>query len=799
MDELPSLIDSAAEKQIYCSVVQQIIPGGERRRVFFVVTEFFIHLYLPRQTRPDRDPQFVAKYPLSEITKLEALHEVTIRITFRREILILEETSATVLTDIYHNLSCYQHPPALPAIDASLISSAAIDRFVGIQKRYRAILAWQGTFASPDATKSIDRFLKRQPRVIDLGIIADLGLNVPVFLDAISIQPVINTILVPPRAQSGFYELLWQAFQQPTTVITTLAIADSIDEEGEGFYKLVARLSKIATCSLNTIHFMSLDVPQLAIDKLHDLLTTGRLELSFSFTKCNIHQCEDRLYSLIDQPKNLIGIHMTTVWLAESASVKNAMLRLQHISMRGCCVKADEILTMLSRAYAPRVETLDLSKNQCVEPFKTVFTLPTTLERLVMDDVKWNYNNFITLFKTVCTATQQMTFSCVRVQMNDRHWNKFFQAIETCQAPQLLGLIWNDNPVHTKLCQLLLKAPLLKVLCIGGSRVLSDSALQKLLAEHRTLYIIDMHGTSVNRFGQALKGFLPAIKKSKSIRRIDVSHNKMGHQAFAKLVELITSKPTIRQVLLDDNDLPNYQTFEPLVHAIQARERPFYCRYPEDDMAFFNRSESFSEERLAAIRSCFRPPESPLKGPGHEQWLKLIYQNYPEALDIEEAKQPIPRPEADDPARVGPVQRSGSNELLRPLPEAHSPVVPMSAPPPVVPPAVTAEPIETPQAPEDGVSAPPSPSPSVPAAAPAPAPVAAAAAPISAPSSAQQSGSPSSQPIASPMFDGHAPYRPPDIEMDFVDVPPIDNTQIYATFQTVYSIQALTQRLRSLL
>jgi hypothetical protein len=54
---------------------------------------------------------------------------------------------------------------------------------------------------------------------------------------------------------------------------------------------------------------------------------------------------------------------------------------------------------------------------------------------------------------------------------------------------------------------------------------------------------------------------------------------------------------------------------------------------------------------------------------------------------------------------------------------------------------------------------------------------------------------PSPPPSAAP-----DPDRPPPvIQMDFVDVPPIDNTQISAHFNNLYSIAALSQRLRQLI
>jgi hypothetical protein len=750
-------IDFQAEKHIYSSLVQQIIPGGERRRIIIAVTEFFIHLYLPNATKSDL--QFLVKYPLRDVTKLDALDEVTFRITFGREILtVVEETKSTILGDLYHNLSCYQHRALLPQIDRALISDEWIDLFVGVQKRYRACLAWQGTFVCPETVKSIDRLLKRQPRVIDLGIIEDLGLNVRVFLDAISIQPAITTIVVPPRPQSGFYEMIWHYVQQPTTVITTLTITESVEEDG--FYQFLSGLTRLTSCSLQMIHFESLEVPPLAIDKLSELLAHGRLRLSLSFTKCVIRQCEDRLNALMEQEllpnvsPNLIGVHMTTVWLTESAAVKNAMLRLQNVSMRGCSIKADEILTMLPRAYPRRVEVLDLSRNQCVEPFKAPLSLPVTLSKLVMDNMKWDTNNLIALFKLVCGAGQLIHFSCVHVDMDPRRWKDFFQAIDTCPAPQLTTFVWTGNPVHAKLCQLLLKAGSLKVLCIGGLRLPSDTSLQRLLAEHKTLEIVDMHGTSVTQIGPNMKSLLTAIKRSKSIRRIDVSHNKMGPQAFARLVKLIVNNQKIQHVLLDDNDLPNYASFDPLVQAITQRGKTFFCRWPEEDMALFSRAENFTEEKLAAIRSLFRTPESPLEGPGAEEWLNLVYQNYPESVIIAEAEKPTAHSD------VVALPRSVGHrvEMEKPAPESQAVALPASPSRPADPP------VETPQ-PRSSLS-----------------------------------GNPTSKPVLSPVFNGHAAIRSPaTVEMDFVDVPPIDNTKIYAQYQAMYNIQALTQRLRSLI
>jgi hypothetical protein len=378
-----------------------------------------------------------------------------------------------------------------------------------------------------------------------------------------------------------------------------------------------------------------------------------------------------------------------------------------------------------------------------------------------MDEVRWNYNNLITLFKLVCNAGQPMTFSCAKVQITDRHWNRFFSAIENCQAPQLYALIWNDNPVHLRLCQLLLKAPILKVLCIAGSRILAETALQKVLENHRALYIVDMHGTALNHYGPVIRTYLASMKKSKTIHRLDVSHNKMGPKAFSQLVELITTNPKIRQVLCDDNDLPNYAAFEPLITAMQNRESSIYVRFPEEDFAAFARAEPFPEAKFASIKAMFRSPESPPHGPGHEEWLRLIFQQYPESSDIEDARAPPPKPEGESHLGLevsdGPPEsptrdlRSESNDSIHRA-ATHGGGIPKQSLP------------ATPTQSVDRIKI---------------------------------AGTPRSPTPDPPSNMGFA--TPPNIQMDFVDVPPVQNAQVTAHYNSIYSIHNLSQRLRSLI
>lgn len=266
-------------------------------------------MILPRTK--DKEPQVAAKYCLCDVTRLDALDEITFRVTIGQNIItIVDDGQSTILTDIYHNLQSIQPPSVLPQIDPALISHAPIDWYASVQKRYRAKLAWQDAPANPETIKTIERFLKRQPRTIDLGIIEDLGINVPIFLEAISVQPMIATVLVPSRPQSSYYDILWHFFQLPTTIVTTLTIVDSVHQD---FHKFLLRLAKLGASSLSTIHIVGVDVSRTTIEKLHAFLSNGKIKLSLSFMKCCIQDCEERMISFIETSKNLLGIHITTV------------------------------------------------------------------------------------------------------------------------------------------------------------------------------------------------------------------------------------------------------------------------------------------------------------------------------------------------------------------------------------------------------------------------------------------------------------------------------------------------------
>ncbi|OHT16466.1 hypothetical protein TRFO_02741 [Tritrichomonas foetus] len=762
-----------SETLLESKLVQQIIPGGEHRYVYLVVTEFNIHLFFRRNSpksktqrrnspkskdKPTNDSPkksteeasdkssnhdipkkftspplvLIACHPFRDLVRLDALDEVTFRLTFKSEnpYTFIEEKPSNILNIILDAITEIISPEFYPQIftPTQLNKKINEDLYYCLKQRYRAILAWNQIFPTQFLLQSLDRFLKLKPKNIDLGIIEDLGFNVPIFLDAIGIQPAITTLIIPTRQQSNYYEILTQ-FLPHNSTLKNIIIHEPLNDAFLHFFTAIRKFRLVALESLEFVECrISTDMCKLIRKFLH------HHTIEIIFTKCVILQCETNIISFCnyssskqnsdninsaivpgDGPNsyiqnnstnnsnsskiitksnnnaggkesnnlngsnhnshgnsqnsnnasssnnnsnssnhasnnnnsnNLNGIHLTSVWLNDSVALRTALFKISHISLRGCRIKINEFFTTLSISLSNLI-TLDLSKNSCMEPFSGKLAFPDTLKELYLNDVKWIEPNFTLVFNQACYHGQEISLSVANAFFLDRKksFEKFYKNISNWSSSSLACLYWNCNTMNSKLCQFLLKCSNLKFLSLSGCKIKKPVtySLQKLIENHKSLVILDIHGTPNNQLQSNIPKILGWIRKSKTIRRVDISHNNLDALCIQKLADLISSNLMLRQVLFSDLIIDDYQSFEPLVNALRERSMVIYIQFPEDFINKLKRKGLVSLEQINEIKPLFKDPLSPEKQDCHEQWQKLIDHDYQEYQQIEEAKGPAPQ------------------------------------------------------------------------------------------------------------------------------------------------------------
>lgn len=632
---LVNFILPSSEKIIDSKDVQQISYGGQRNSVYLVITEFNIHIF----SHKSDSIESLACHPHQDLVRIDCIDQITFRLTYKSEnpYTFISEDINQIISVIYNVVTTILLPDSYPQVHApGLTLKTNHDLYFCLEQRYRAFLAWQQIYPTSFLSQSLDRFLKMKPTVIDLEIIEDLGLNVPIFLESSEIQPRISTIVVSTRQQSNYYEFL-QSLLQRNNTFKKLVFHDPLNES---FLHFLSTIRKFRQLNIESLEFIECVITTSIYHQIEKFL--GQHQASLTFTKCDVTQCERELSILSEKCENLTGLHLTSIWLSSDFISLDLFANLTNLSLRGCRIPIDAFITLLS-ASASHIQTLDLSKNTCMRPFSAKVVLPSSLTYLYLNEVVWNEANFSTIFHQVCLSKSLITLSVAEANFIDKNsdYENFFKKLEN-GGPGLQCLYWNCNKISQRFCQTLLKCTNLKFLSIACCKLKKNIAyyLQRLIESHRSLVILDVHSIPETKI--SISKIISWVKKSSTIRRVDLSGNALDDHSILKLADCIANNTMLRQVLFDQINVSNYADFEPLVHALKERTMIIFIQFPSEFISKLKSQKLISDDVIKEIKPLFKAPLSPEKQECHEQWQKLIDHDYQEYQQIEEPKEPVP-------------------------------------------------------------------------------------------------------------------------------------------------------------
>ena len=618
--------------------VQQILPGDEHRFAFICVTNINLYIFLPTALGYDT----IGCHHHRELIRIDAIDELTIRLTYKNEspYLFIKDESFDVLQVIYDAICDIIPPDHTPQIftQKPLVCKPRDDLYDCLLKRYKALLQWENIQPSEFLLKCLGRILKQKPRSIDLGILEDLGFEIPIILDAISIQPMISSIIVPNHPNSNIYNILLDYLPHNNT-LKKLVFTDPIDD---AFVIFFTAIRKFSLSQLESIEFVHCNILPNMIQLI--ILFLQQHEIEIIFTKCLISQPEINIPNMCNSSNKLLGLHMTSVWFVYSNEFQMALINIQNLSLRGCRIKINKLMEVLSLNNSP-IQTLDLSKNSFRDPLPNNFYFPKQLRELFLNDVLWSEPNFEIIFNLACISANNFLLSLANANFLDRtkSFDSFFKNFNP-NGDSLESLYWNCNTLHDKLFQYLLRCTKLKLLSLAGCNIKKAifPSLKRYIESNKSLVILDIHGTPMNHLQKSFANVIDWIKKSKVIRRVDFSFNPLKPKVVGNLAQLIIENLNVRQILISNILIDDYLTFEPIVNALKQREMLIYIKFPEELFKKFKRNGSISDDLINEIRPLFKDPLAPEKQECHEQWQKLIDHNYQEYQQIEEANEPLP-------------------------------------------------------------------------------------------------------------------------------------------------------------
>lgn len=638
----------ASEKVISSSYLQQILPGGEHREILLVVTEFNLHLFI--KTNSSSGINEFACHPYCNLFYIDFIDELTFRLTFSSNnnqnpfdgkntfILTLVNKAPSTITEVIYNTAKITLPSSnYLRVNRKLKESSFPRIYTDIppsyrifMHRYRALLAWKKIFPPQFSLQKLRDFLLTKPTVIDLGVIIDLDLDVSTFIHASDVVPRLSSIIIPGDIKPSLLFGILKKVLPYCTHIQKITITKNIDQSFYNFLNFLNRQNKI---SIQIIQFQDCQIPQVLIKSMQTLLMKHKIALSI--IRCDLSQTLNKLFSIINTTENLSNLNLTSVLLNRSQNFPE-MWNLTHLSLRGCGIDIYSILSSLDQTV-PNIQYLDLSRNDCLTRFPQTIVIPECLTDLFLSQIHWSPSNFFTIFKSCCYTKRPISLSLADAIFTSRResFRQFygsFQDILNIENPNFYALYWNHNHIRSIFLQFLLKCNNLKFISFSGCKIKHHVVrmLQKFVETHNSLHTFDLHGSIHVTFTDMLSKLFYWLKKSRHIRRIDISKNKMGPQCIQSLAELISTNMKINQILIDEFDITEYSSLLPLINALKDRKAPIYVQYPEETFSKLKERGEIDDENLRAIRSLFRSPYAPKEQDCAQQWQLLIDQEYPE-------------------------------------------------------------------------------------------------------------------------------------------------------------------------
>ncbi|OHT08059.1 hypothetical protein TRFO_23600 [Tritrichomonas foetus] len=624
----------ASEKIIEYCWLQQILPKGEHRKVFLIVTEFNIHLFLDSTDQPN----LLACHPYKFLTGLDYIDEVTFRINFGSFGIytFVDTKPSKILETIYEAASQTLPASKYPKFNRKIQINVKPNINQLLEQRYRAHLAWKHIFPTQFSLQRLRQYIKTKPIIIDLGIVEDLGIDVLTFLESTDVQPLFQTIVIPTRQNTSFYDIL-EKFIPFYSNISSLIINEPIDQ---GVFHFLNHMTQFPTISIKKIQFNNCLITPNLIESL--TLFFQKHKVAFHLVNCEVLQSEQQLYSIIQSTTNLNEFSASSVWFNENFKLQSAH-NLTSLSLRGCCIYIHDLLSTLSEK-TPFLEYLDLSRNVCTRDFSSLVSLPPKLTQIYLNQVQWTPSNFYYVFKAACSLETSLTLSMASGYFLQRKnaFEEFYSMFDMGES-NLYAFYWNNNSIRSVLLMFLMRCQNLMFLSIAGCKIKRhvSKTLHRLIEGHKTLMTVDLHGTQKATYTAFLPKFFSWMKKSRNIRRLDISKNSLDALCLSRLAELVTINTKLKQLMITDLDIDDYSSFQPLVEALKERKHVIYVKFPENDLKKLKDKGLITNELINEIRYLFRPPVSPPDQDCYEQWKKLIDQEYQEWPKIDLAKKPI--------------------------------------------------------------------------------------------------------------------------------------------------------------
>ncbi|KAH0794435.1 Leucine Rich Repeat family protein [Histomonas meleagridis] len=473
--------------------------------------------------------------------------------------------------------------------------------------RLRARLYAERPTVPEDLIETYEEFLKSGNNNLDFSQIAVQHYYVPLF-DSLLIIPHVTSIELPTTETAHWKEV--GSFLSKSSYISSFTTSERIDAEFPIF------LEEIKKCSNKVLKSVTFSCPKITesdITTIVGIVQQCELNNLTIVHSLNRH-CIDILCGHLSKVKSLKSLTIDHVEHIDPIKVICTLPDLEYFGCPHSECELCSIFQTLSTLTDISLKTLNFSGNSFKETFKKQFTLPRSIHTLILDDVDFLGTSFENLFlKMILKNPIPLSVSIKRFKIDRSQWLSFQKKITQCVEMgnlqmNLQELYWEGNSLYPNFFSFLEKCKPLTCLSLNGCLNGSETKTIKNLTEFisSTLCVTDLRisGSDNKKISpESLISILNALKNdNRTIRKLDISGNKMDEKVFETLGEVLMSNRAIEYIDFTNSGVTDSTIFTKFFSILLQRGKPLNFPFPISDINKMEKDGLINKDTIKKLR-----------------------------------------------------------------------------------------------------------------------------------------------------------------------------------------------------
>lgn len=573
-DSIKDQINDGDVNPTICMLVDCIDEKKQKSNEILVVTESFVSLF--EQSSQKRKCLF----NFFQLKKLSFLNNQLSFESDSSKFSIIHSDIEDITNAILKNLFSIMNQDELPAIDCpgfnlSFGHDAA--------SRLAAKLSFKGNIVSTSDIDAARSEFDDNSNELTLSQFSSFIDNLPLLLDCAGFRTGYKRINIDVELSSDILNALL-SYLPNNKSFTEISFSAKITADFESFAN---------SNNLNQIRqliFQDFKFESLLIEPISKIINNSSLKL-LQFSSCLDKNTLELLlskFSSLDKFKEIPIIDFSQ----NDASILSNHLSLfsntKKLVLQNCGMEILPVLQSLFALDGIKIESIDLSGNQCTESNSKPLNFPLSLNEIILDEVQFEYDTFDSLFTSLMNHSPQEDkvyhVSLVSISLKESEWRLFLSTIDEKSAPKLAKLNWSNNTVNKPFIRFINSTKSLLSLNISGcidNTPETTCLIPTLLRQNYTIRELTLDTYDLNELEEeAIKSIIDNLENNHSLISLSLNDQPISDDNVIELANALMANRRIKKLCFNFTGIEDKETILSFFEKLADRGRPLHIKYP---------------------------------------------------------------------------------------------------------------------------------------------------------------------------------------------------------------------------